>query len=116
MRFGNRLKVQYDIQVSTFEIPCLSIQPIVENAVKHGVLQKMDGGTVSLKTYEDDEFYYVEIEDNGVGFDINKIDFGANEHIGLKNIKYRIEKMGNGVMSIISEVDRGTKVVVKFRK
>lgn len=116
MRFGNRLKVQYDIQVSTFEIPCLSIQPIVENAVKHGVLQKMEGGTVSLKTHEDDEFYYIEIEDDGVGFDLNKIDFATNEHIGLKNIKYRIEKTCNGVMSISSEVDRGTKVVVKFRK
>ena len=116
MRFNERLNVIYDIKVMDFNIPCLSVQPIVENAVKHGVLQKVSGGTVSLKTYEDNEFYYVEVEDDGVGFDINEVNFVSNEHIGLNNIKYRIEKMGNGQISIHSEVDKGTKVVVKFKK
>lgn len=116
MRFDERLNVIYDIKVTDFNIPCLSIQPIVENAVKHGVLQKVSGGTVSLKTYEDDEFYFVEVEDDGIGFDINEVNFANNKHIGLSNIKYRIEKMGNGQISIYSEVDKGTKVVVKFNK
>ena len=116
MRFNERLNVICDIKVMDFNIPCLSVQPIVENAVKHGVLQKVSGGTVSLKTYEDNEFYYVEVEDDGVGFDINEVNFVSNEHIGLNNIKYRIEKMGNGQISIHSEVDKGTKVVVKFKK
>lgn len=116
MRFNERLVVNYDIQVTDFNVPCLSIQPIVENAVKHGVLQKIEGGTVSLKTYEDNKFYYVEVEDDGIGFDMDKIDFDGNKHIGLKNIKYRIEKMGNGIMSIHSQVAKGTKVVVKFNK
>ena len=116
MRFNERLEVKYDIRVSDFNVPCLSIQPIVENAIKHGVLQKIEGGTVILKSYEDNDFYYVEVEDDGVGFDINKIDFDSNKHIGLKNIKYRIEKTCNGVMSIHSQVDKGTKIVVKFKK
>ena len=116
MRFNERLNVIYDIKVTDFNVPCLSIQPIVENAVKHGVLQKVSGGIVSIKTYEDDEFYYVEVEDDGVGFDIDEVNFMSNEHIGLNNIKYRIEKMGNGQISINSEVDKGTKVVVKFSK
>ena len=79
MRFNERLEVKYDIQVSDFNVPCLSIQPIVENAIKHGVLQKIEGGTVILKSYEDNDFYYVEVEDDGVGFDINKIDFDSNK-------------------------------------
>lgn len=116
MRFNERLNVVYDIKVTDFNVPCLSIQPIIENAVKHGVLQKVDGGTVILKTYEDDKFYHVEVEDDGVGFDIDKVDFQNNEHVGLTNIKYRIEKMGNGQMIIISEVEKGTKVAVKFNK
>ncbi len=116
MRFDERLNVNYDIKVTDFNVPCLSIQPIVENAVKHGVLQKVDGGTVILRTYEDDKFYYVEVIDDGVGFDINKVNFENNKHIGLNNIKYRIEKMGNGEIIVHSEVDKGTKVVVKFNK
>ena len=116
MRFNERISVVYDIQVSDFNIPCLSIQPIVENAVKHGILQRIEGGTISISTYEDKLYYFVEIMDDGIGFDIKDIDFEGNTHIGLKNIKYRIENMGNGQMSIFSEVDKGTRVIVKFYK
>ena len=116
MRFDDRLKVIYDIKAIDFNVPCLSIQPIVENAIKHGILQKLEGGTLIIKTYEDDKYYYVEVNDDGVGFDINSVDFSSNKHIGLENIKYRIEKMGNGEMNISSQIDKGTKVEVKFKK
>ena len=116
MRFKDRLKVLYDIKVIDFRVPCLSIQPLVENSIKHGILKNINGGTVMIKTYAISGFYCVEVIDDGVGFDIKSVDFENNKHIGLNNIKYRIEKMGNGEMSIFSEVDKGTRVLVKFRK
>ena len=67
VRFADRLSVIYDIQVDDFVVPPLSIQPLVENAIKHGVTKKTKGGTVSLKSYETDEYNIVEINDNGVG-------------------------------------------------
>ena len=64
MRFNDRLSVVYDIQISDFYIPALSIQPFVENAIKHGVLKKIEGGEVTIKTYEDDTAIYVEVIDD----------------------------------------------------
>lgn len=116
VRFDDRLNIIYDIRATDFNIPCLSIQPIVENAIKHGVLQKIEGGTVIIKTYSDRRYCYVVVEDNGVGFDVTQLDFDSNKNVGLKNIKYRIEKMGNGEMTIFSKIDSGTKVTVRFLK
>lgn len=116
VRFDDRLNIIYDIRETDFNIPCLSIQPIVENAIKHGVLQKIEGGTVIIKTYSDRRYCYVVVEDNGVGFDVTQLDFDSNNNIGLKNIKYRIEKMGNGELTIFSKIGSGTKVTVRFLK
>ena len=68
VRFGDRLNVEYDIGVSDFIVPPLSIQPLVENAIKHGVVKKLEGGTVWLRSYSNDEYNIVEVEDTGIGF------------------------------------------------
>ena len=54
LRFADALNVEYDIQTTDFELPILSIQPLVENAVKHGVGMKKYGGTVKISTGETD--------------------------------------------------------------
>lgn len=116
VRFNERLKVNYDIKVNNFYLPPLSIQPLVENAIKHGILKRIDGGTLTLKTYENDKAYIVEIIDDGVGFDINNIDFKGNKHIGLNNIYHRIHTMTKGDVKISSEINKGTTVTVYFYK
>ena len=116
MRFNERVKVNYDIQVTNFHVPPLSIQPLVENAIKHGILKKIEGGTVTLKTYSEKNANIVEIIDDGVGFDIKEIDFESNKHIGFANVKHRIATMTNATLELHSEVNKGTKVVVKFYK
>ena len=116
MRFNDRLSVVYDIQVADFYIPALSIQPFVENAIKHGVLKKIEGGEVTLKTYEDDTAIYVEVIDDGVGFDMNDVDFKGNKHIGLNNVRHRIISMCKGDVKFESEVGKGTKVTITFYK
>ena len=116
VRFGNRVKVIYDVKVKEFEVPPLTIQPIVENAVKHGISKKIQGGTLLIKTYEEENFYYVVIIDDGIGFNIKDIDFDEEQHIGLKNIEYRLKHMCNAELNIDSEEGKGTKVVVRFNK
>lgn len=116
MRFDDRLSVKYDINTSDFLVPPLSIQPIVENAVKHGILKKIEGGEISIKTTEDNNAYIVEISDNGVGFDINNLNKDDNNHIGLNNVKYRVQSMCRGDVIIKSEINKGTVVTVLFYK
>ena len=116
MRFSDRINVIYDIGTTDFMIPPLTIQPLVENAVKHGILKKLEGGTITLTTYETDKDYVVEIKDDGVGFDMTKIDFDENVHFGLKNISYRIKKSCEGDLSITSKPNVGTKIIVTFKK
>lgn len=116
IRFKDRIKVIYDINASEFYVPPLSIQPIVENAIKHGILKRMEGGRLDFITYEKDNCYVVEVIDDGVGFDEANVNFKNNKHIGINNIKYRLKTMCHADLSISSVVGKGTKVVITFYK
>lgn len=112
LRFDN-ISVEYDIQDVDFKIPALSVQPLVENAIRHGVRAR-DEGKVRVKSYSavenDKKIHVVEIEDNGVGFDVNGAPKGNGAHIGLSNVKERVEQMSNGRLSVLSIVGVGTKI------
>ena len=111
-RFRDRLNVIYAIQCKDFEIPPLSLQPLVENAVKHGITKKADGGTLKISTYDNDSHYIIEVIDDGVGFD-----FEATEmHIGLENVKSRVMSMCKGEVSVKSTVGIGTRVTIAIPK
>lgn len=116
MRFNERLNIIYDIRVKDFLVPALSIQPLVENAVKHGILKNVEGGTVTIATKETDNAYLIIIKDDGVGFDVDKLKNSDNVHIGLNNVKYRISSMCRGDMDIYSEKGKGTTVTVTIYK
>ena len=117
MRFENRVNVEYDIKCSDFVIPSLTLQPIVENAVKHGICKKAKGGTVKIHTYEDNKNYYIKVEDDGIGFDMNE---AMNEderiHVGLRNVENRIEHLAFGKIEINSTPNVGTVVVLTLPK
>ena len=116
MRFKDRINVVYDIGVKDFIIPPLTIQPIVENAIKHGILKKIEGGTVTIKTQEVSTAYIIEITDDGVGFKMKDVDFDSNEHFGMNNIKYRLKTMCKADVVIDSEEGKGTKIRVVIYK
>ena len=116
LRFPDRVHMEYEMETTDFYVPPLSVQPLVENALKHGILKKIEGGTVVLKTYETSDYYIVEVSDDGVGFEKEKVDFASNKHFGLQNIAYRIHKMANGELHMDSVPGQGTKAVVKFSK
>ncbi len=74
MRFGDDLSVEYDIDTMDFEVPPLSVQPLVENAIKHGIHKKNGPGKVVVSTWEDENEYIVEVLDDGVGFDTSEFE------------------------------------------
>ena len=117
LRFGNKLNIEYDIQATDFVLPQLSIQPIVENAVKHGVGMKKKGGTVTIATRETDNAYEVIISDDGVGFDTTaqKKDDGRS-HVGMENTRRRLKDMCGGKMIIESTPGVGTVATVILPK
>lgn len=116
MRQGEYLEVEYHIEEVSFDIPTLSLQPLVENAIKHGVGGVEDGGRVMISTYRREQTVYVCVEDNGVGFDMSQLEENALDkqrtHIGLQNVKERIQRMAGGDFVIESRVGVGTKATI----
>lgn len=117
LRFGKKLNVEYDIKATDFCIPMLSVQPLVENAVKHGVGMKKKGGTVTISTRETDSAFEVIISDNGVGFDTSapKADDGRS-HVGMENTRSRLKQMCGGEITIQSTVGEGTTATITLPK
>ena len=118
MRFEDKLTVRYDIQCETFYLPTLTLEPIVENAVRHGVRGNIDGrGEVIIATREYPNRYEITVTDNGPGFDPNKLpkDQGRS-HIGLRNVRDRLAQMCGGTMNIASAPGKGTRVTITIPK
>lgn len=114
MRFDDELEIEYDINYTDFLVPALSVQPFVENAVKHGICKKDGGGTLKISTYRTAEGALIEIEDDGVGYDTTvtkKLDDGRS-HVGVSNSRHRIETMMGGKIEVTSTVGVGTKVSI----
>ena len=105
----------FEMNSNDFEIPALTIQPIVENAIKHGLMKLSKGGTIKVLTYETDDNYCVLVEDDGVGFDTSVL-LDERKHVGIRNIRGRLEAMVNGALQIESEIGKGTKVLITIPK
>ena len=105
----------FEMKSSDFHIPALTIQPIVENAIKHGLMKLSKGGTIKVESYETDENYCVTVEDDGVGFDVNVL-LDERKHVGIRNIRGRLEAMVNGSLEIESTIGVGTKVLITIPK
>ena len=105
----------FEMNSNDFHIPALTIQPIVENAVKHGLMKLQSGGTIHVVSYETDKEYCVLVEDDGVGFDTSVL-LDERKHVGIRNIRGRLKAMVNGTLEIESTVGVGTKVFIKIPK
>lgn len=113
VRFGERINVVFLCNCEDFKIPALSIQPLVENAIKHGICKKIEGGTVVVKSYKTNKYYVVEIKDDGVGFNPKEL-IKDDEHVGLANSIYRLEKMLYATIDVHSSIGIGTHIVIKI--
>lgn len=116
VRFEDTLEIEYDIKCVDFSLPVLTVQPIVENAVKHGTSKKRGGGKVIISTLEDKDNYVIKVSDTGCGFDPTKPKNDGKRHVGIENVKQRLLNMCDGTLTIESEVGVGTTVTVKIPK
>ena len=114
-RFGDRVNVQYDIQETDFKIPALTLQPLVENAVKYGLCKKSGGGTVTIRTEKKAGMIYITIEDDGIGFDKERVQNDGKVHVGIANVRERLKSMCSGTLQIESKAGKGTMVVIALQ-
>ena len=105
----------FEIKSDDFRIPALSIQPIVENAIKHGLMKLPRGGNIQVTAYETPTHYCVSVEDDGVGFDTAVLADERN-HLGIRNIRGRLKAMVDGELEIESTLGVGTKVLITIPK
>ncbi len=116
MRFEEKLNVIYDIECDSFAIPPLSIQPLAENAVRHGICKKAGNGTIKISTKELKHSYVVTVEDDGVGFDFREPFSTDRAHIGVANVKRRVKELVGGSLELTSEVGKGTTATIIIPK
>lgn len=115
-KLADKLTIVYDFCDRDFTVPPLSIQPIVENAVQRGISRKGCGGTLKIATYQDQHNWYIRVIDDGVGFAASDIVDCRHSHIGIKNVKQRLDVMCNGTLEISSIPGAGTSAVIKIPK
>ena len=116
IRYGDYLKVEYNIEVAGFFIPPLTVQPLAENAVNHGVSELPDGGVVTICTAETPDCYEIRVCDNGVGFNPDSVQSDGRTHVGISNVRSRLEIMCGGTLDITSEIGKGTTAIIKIPK
>lgn len=112
LRFGEDLRVEYDIQYALFALPSLVVQPLVENAVKHGIIPKNGSGTVRICTEKTEDGVRIIVADDGVGFDATKKQSDNKIHIGIQNVERRLQIMCNGALEIRSRPGVGTTATI----
>ncbi|MEF3313661.1 ATP-binding protein [Paenibacillus sp. GYB004] len=116
LRFGQRLKVKYSIDEKAQSLlPPLILQPIVENAVRHGIGQKPEGGTVHLIVRRSEQGLEITVEDDGVGMDEQTLVMLENGHadgIGIGNVNRRLQMKYGRKLDISSRVGAGTQITI----
>lgn len=114
-RFEDRVNAVYEIEARDFEVPTLTVQPLVENAVRHGICKRQGGGTVTIRSFETDHEYVIEISDDGVGFDKESVNKDGETHVGIENVRARLKYFGD-TLEIKSEPDIGTTATIRVPK
>ena len=109
------MRIEYDVEATEFVLPALSVQPLVENAIKHGLMRLETGGTVKIHSYETPTHFCVEVTDDGVGFDTD-VPIDEKKHVGMRNIRGRLKAMVDGELIIESRSGVGTKAVIMIPK
>jgi LytS/YehU family sensor histidine kinase len=109
------MTIVYQLEFSDFVLPAISVQPLVENAIKHGLMPLESGGRVVIRSFATDTHYCVEVTDNGAGFDTSAL-IDKKEHVGLQNIRERLGAIVSGELIVESEIGKGTRATIKIPK
>ena len=112
LRFPH-IRMEYRMDDEDFAVPALSVQPLVENAIRHGVRSREEG-IVTVSSYRDESGHIVEIRDNGVGFKPGAQKKPGETHIGIENVRGRVEHLCGGTLKVESEIGKGTVVTLRI--
>jgi len=94
VRFGEKLRVTKELDPETLEayVPSMILQPLVENAIKHGLSPKIEGGSIVIRSRVEEEKLVIEIEDDGVGMDASEASAHPDRtRIGMANVAERLQ-------------------------
>ena len=110
-RFGNTLNFEKHLAVVDFMVPPLSIQPLIENAIKYGIRMNANGGTICLETYKKNHQIHITISNSGPGFDASYI----KQNHSIENTKTRFHILMHGILEIHSQKGQdGTLIHISF--
>ena len=112
LRFPDVITFEKDIEESNFQIPPLTIQPIIENAIKHGLVEHGRKGTVWLHTIREENNIIITITDDGAGFVPEECK--KEDSVGIRNVRFRLESMLQGSLMIKSSPGKGTEVTIRI--
>ena len=115
-RFGDKLNIVYDTETKDFSLPTLTLQSIVENAVRYGATKKEYGGTVTIKTETIGSNAVITVTDDGMGFEPEQPIEEGRSHVGIKNVQGRLAAMCGGMLEIKSKPGEGTTVLITIPK
>lgn len=119
IRFGERIQMDILMEDDTpdYQIPSFTIQPLLENAIRHGIRKNKDGcGTIRIHFLEKDDSHEIIVEDDGIGFDTKEIDLFGENHVGIKIVRERLQMLCHGSLSISSEIGKGTICTIVIPK
>ena len=111
LRFGDKLRFEEEIEVTEFYLPYMGVLEFVENAIKHGISKRTEGGTVRLvvKKHEENKIIIL-VEDDGVGFDMSILD-NHEKCVGINELKAHFAEV-SGTVTIESTPGGGTTVEI----
>lgn len=118
VRFGDRLEVVYDIDENIdVAVPCLIFQPLVENAVKHGLKENVDGVNIHVAVKKIDDYISLQVKDNGKGIDektLHKLLKQESTGVGINNTSKRLKLYYDTDLLIDSVENKGTCITIKI--
>ena len=117
LRFGSALDVRYDIRCTDFSVPALTLEPLVENAVRHGVRRNARGvGTVTVATRGNGDHYEIAVIDDGPGFEASSLPDDGRNRVGIRNVRERLQSVCGGRLEIASAPGKGTTATIIIPK
>lgn len=112
MRFEDMIEFGEDLEYTDFKIPPLTVQPLVENAIKHGLVEHDRAGSVCLFTRKENDNIVIEVVDDGYGFEVEELE--KDESIGIRNVRYRLEHLAGATLQMESKPGDGSKAIISI--